>query len=194
MLTQLDLNTNMLQGTVPALIGKLTSLNYLDISYNSFSGYLPSGLCRLTALTDLYVCGSGNTGQGCGNLTGYPTCLSSLSAVEQLGNLPVYGALPSPTSSPSAGSVVQSVLRQSFFASGYGIAVIVVVVVVGVALMSCGVWVTIKYKDSVENASSLCGGGEDTRSFDGVVRSDDSSITTSPTLKQQEQQQAFVGV
>ena len=196
-LAQIDLNTNRLQGTVPSLIGKLSSLAYLDISYNNFSGCLPSALC-LPTLADLLVCGSHtNDRQGCGNLAGYPPCLLSLSAVKQLGNLSTCGTIPSPTLSPSFGTPVRSSSSngKSFFKSGYGVAVIVVVVFVGVALISCGAWIALRYKESADNASSLCGGGDDTRSYSGYGRCDDSSIPTSPTLKQQEQdQQAFSSV
>ena len=51
--TQLELNNNSLNGTIPSDIGDLTSLTILRLHANSLSGSIPTEIGNLTSLTDL---------------------------------------------------------------------------------------------------------------------------------------------
>lgn len=182
----LDLNTNDLRGTVPTLIGQLSSLTYLDVSYNAFSGYLPSALCGLINLKNLIVCGSKSSKVGCPDLSGYPECLLSLNAVDQLGNLSIISTPTSPTSSPSRIFGVHGISSNSlmFFRSGYGIAVVVTALFV---LIFCG-FVLVR-KGLTKCSTHVEYDNVDEQSLGELVRSENSSISTSMTLRRQEQQE-----
>ena len=56
----LALNSNQLNGTIPAAIGNLTRLSFLDLHGNRLSGAVPESLSALTKLEHLDL--SGNAG------------------------------------------------------------------------------------------------------------------------------------
>ena len=53
--TELDLNGNGLNGTLPAALGNLSELQHLDLGANNLSGALPSALTDLTNLEELLL-------------------------------------------------------------------------------------------------------------------------------------------
>jgi hypothetical protein len=53
--TELHLNSNNLNGTIPAEIGNLTNLQELYLNYNQFSGAIPSEISNLINLQYLYL-------------------------------------------------------------------------------------------------------------------------------------------
>ena len=54
----LQLNSNMLTGSIPTEIRDLTSLEALDLEDNSLSGAIPTELGSLSNLTDLDLSGN----------------------------------------------------------------------------------------------------------------------------------------
>ncbi|MEQ8811194.1 MAG: FG-GAP-like repeat-containing protein, partial [Imperialibacter sp.] len=70
--TQVDLNTNNLVGTIPTSIGDLTALTNLNLGGNFINGSLPTEIGNLTALVDLQLWNNQLSGQlptSIGNLT-----------------------------------------------------------------------------------------------------------------------------
>ena len=70
--TQLELNNNSLNGTIPSDIGDLTSLTILRLHANSLSGSIPTEIGNLTSLTTLWLHDnslSGSIPTEIGNLT-----------------------------------------------------------------------------------------------------------------------------
>ncbi|MEQ9376180.1 MAG: FG-GAP-like repeat-containing protein [Imperialibacter sp.] len=70
--TQVDLNTNNLVGTIPTSIGDLTALTNLNLGGNMLSGSLPTEIGTLTALVDFQLWDnqlSGSLPTSIGNLT-----------------------------------------------------------------------------------------------------------------------------
>ena len=60
--TDLDLDTNGLTGSIPSSLGSLTNLAWLDLSNNQLTGSIPSSLGSLTNLTHLWLNGNQLTG------------------------------------------------------------------------------------------------------------------------------------
>lgn len=76
--TQINLNTNNLVGTIPAAIGNLTSLITLYLYTNSLSGAIPTAIGNLTSLVWLFLNGNSLSGA-------IPTEIGNLSRLTQLG-------------------------------------------------------------------------------------------------------------
>ena len=78
--TGLDLTSNSMRGTLPAVLGSLTNLEYLELYNNAISGQIPAQLGNLTNLRELNL-GS----DGYSRLTGpIPTSLGNLTNLESL--------------------------------------------------------------------------------------------------------------
>ncbi len=70
--TQLDLTSNNLAGSLPAALGNLTELNHLRLSHNSLSGSIPAELAYLRNLWVLALNSNSLTGEipyAFGNMT-----------------------------------------------------------------------------------------------------------------------------
>ena len=62
--TELDLASESLTGTIPAGLGRLFELTTLDLSGNQLTGTIPPELGWLTNLTELRLSGNALTGTG----------------------------------------------------------------------------------------------------------------------------------
>jgi Leucine-rich repeat (LRR) protein len=75
--TQLDLSSNQLSGSIPPQLGNLTSLKKLNLHSNQLSGSIPPELGGLTKLTYLALSWNGLTGA-------IPLALSNLTNLQEL--------------------------------------------------------------------------------------------------------------
>ena len=75
--TNLDLNDNLLTGTIPAQVGNLSKLQRLNLTRNQLTGAIPSELRNLSSLEILALGGNQLTGT-------IPTWLSTLSSLQEL--------------------------------------------------------------------------------------------------------------
>ncbi len=73
--TDLDLSSNNLTGSIPSELGSISNLDYLGLDYNQLSGSIPAELGNLTNLLNLYL----NNNQLSGPLPQEFTNLTSLS-------------------------------------------------------------------------------------------------------------------
>ncbi len=94
--TELDLASESLTGTIPADVGHLFSLTMLDLSHNQLTGDIPAELGWLTNLTELRL--SGNSLTGC-----IPLSLRSVAA-NDLSSLNLPFCQPPAPSNLSAGT------------------------------------------------------------------------------------------
>jgi len=60
--TELQLYTNNLTGSIPAALGNLTELNYLHFAVNSLTGSIPLGLASLNKMMYFYLADNQLTG------------------------------------------------------------------------------------------------------------------------------------
>ena len=78
--TGLDLTSNSMRGTLPAVLGSLTNLEYLELYNNAITGRIPTELGNLTNLRQLNLGSSGYS-----SLTGpIPSTLGNLTNLESL--------------------------------------------------------------------------------------------------------------
>jgi Leucine-rich repeat (LRR) protein len=75
--SELNLSSNKLTGTIPTELGNLSNLEYLNLSWNELSGTIPTELGNLSNLKSLYLYGNSLTGS-------IPTELGNLSNLEYL--------------------------------------------------------------------------------------------------------------
>ena len=61
-LTEIDLNTNQMTGTIPIELGNLVNLTYLGLYFNQLTGTIPAELGNLNNLTKLHLHGNQLTG------------------------------------------------------------------------------------------------------------------------------------
>ncbi|CAO2150318.1 unnamed protein product [Urochloa humidicola] len=85
----LDVSNNAFQGSIPAAIGDLVSLNMLNMSYNSFIGSIPSHLGNLAQLESLDL----SSNELSGEIPRELALLDSL-AVLNLSNNKLVGSVP----------------------------------------------------------------------------------------------------
>lgn len=89
-LKSLVLFQNKITGTIPASIGKLSSLEVLNVSFNQLSGEIPTELCNATSLKTIELFMNGLTGS-------IPSQINKLNKLEFLSlyNNLISGAIPS---------------------------------------------------------------------------------------------------
>ena len=95
--TELDLSSESLSGSIPAGLGNLFELTSLDLSSNSLSGDIPSELGWLYKLTEIRL--SGNSLTGC-----IPIALEDV-ATNDLSSLSLLYCKPPVPGAPTAGTV-----------------------------------------------------------------------------------------
>ena len=88
-LSTLNLNTNLLTGTIPVELSMLTSLTMLKLYNNDLDGTIPTGVSTLTSLAYLSISGNGLTG----TIPPEMSMLSSLVTLNLKGNS-LTGAAP----------------------------------------------------------------------------------------------------
>ncbi|RKZ36322.1 MAG: hypothetical protein DRQ49_18120, partial [Gammaproteobacteria bacterium] len=76
-LTEIDLNTNQMTGTIPIELGNLVNLTYLGLYFNQLTGTIPAELGNLSNLTKLHLYGNQLTGA-------IPTVLGNLVNLTEL--------------------------------------------------------------------------------------------------------------
>ncbi len=104
--TALELSSESLDGTIPALLGELYELTTLDLSSNSLTGEIPAALAMLDNLTELRL--SGNQLTGC-----IPVALKDITT-NDLSALNLLYCAPPPPENLRAGTALESSIPLSW--------------------------------------------------------------------------------